>query len=62
MSEACLGYPEHTWLAVGNLSEAEDELVSEYPAMAEIVRAKRLEYIVIGNSISAVWFNRHNHR
>jgi hypothetical protein len=41
-SEAVLGYPYHLWLAVGNLSEAEDEAASEYPDLAARIRSVRL--------------------
>lgn len=41
--EAANGYPLHKWLALANLSEAEDECVSKYPALAHRIRAARLE-------------------
>jgi len=43
LSEAQLGYPVHFYLALGNLSEAEDELVLEYPELANKIRDLRLE-------------------
>jgi hypothetical protein len=43
LSEAELGYPEHFWLALGNLSEAEDEAVAEYPEIAKEIRDLRLD-------------------
>lgn len=45
MSEALKGYPEHAWLAIGHLAEAEDEMLAEYPGMVEIIRSHRLKYI-----------------
>ncbi|HSW49529.1 MAG TPA: hypothetical protein VLH09_05105 [Bryobacteraceae bacterium] len=44
MSEALLGHPDHGWLAVGQLSEAEDEIVVLYPAVAEAIREHRKRY------------------
>ena len=43
LSEAQLGYPMHLYLALGNLSEAEDELVDEYPDLATEIRNLRLD-------------------
>jgi hypothetical protein len=43
LSEAKLGYPEHLYLAIGNLSEAEDECLIEHPELAEQIREIRLE-------------------
>ena len=43
LSEAKLGYPEHLYLAIGNLSEAEDECLIEHPELAERIREIRLE-------------------
>lgn len=39
------GYPEHAWLAVGHMAEAEDELLSEYPEQAQAIRAQRRAYM-----------------
>jgi hypothetical protein len=44
-SEALLGYPEYQWLVVGNLSEAEDECVVEYPELASEIREHRQKYM-----------------
>ena len=43
LSESELGYPMHFWLALANLSEAEDELVSKYPKLAAKIRKLRIE-------------------
>lgn len=43
LSEAKLGYPLHFYLALGNLSEAEDECVRDYPELANEIRDIRLE-------------------
>lgn len=45
MGEALRGYPEHKWLAVGHLSEAEEELVSFDSELVEKMRESRLEYM-----------------
>lgn len=39
--EARKGYPEHYWLALAHLAEAEDELVEKYPGLVEDVRKAR---------------------
>lgn len=38
MSEARLGYPAHAGLAIGNLSEAADESLQDYPALSAEIR------------------------
>ncbi len=38
MNEARLGYPAHAGLAIGNLSEAADEALQEYPALSAEIR------------------------
>lgn len=45
LDESRLGYPDHLWLAIGHLAEAESELLRDHPQLAEQVRAhrKRLE-------------------
>lgn len=43
--EARLGYPEHLWLAVGHLSEAESEIIMDHPELAYRVREERVRYI-----------------
>lgn len=45
MDEALLGYPEHKWLAVGHLAEAESELLERYPDAAHAIREWRVAYI-----------------
>jgi hypothetical protein len=40
--EAVNGYPLHIHLAVGNLSEAEDECASEFPELSHKIRDTRL--------------------
>jgi hypothetical protein len=42
VQEAHQGYPLHLWLAVGHLAEASDELLRDYPGMAEEIRSERL--------------------
>lgn len=42
-AEAKLGYPLHFWLALGNLSEAEDECVRDYPKLARSIREARIK-------------------
>jgi hypothetical protein len=41
LGEAQQGYPDHAELAMFHLAEAGDELVREYPGMAEVVRVHR---------------------
>lgn len=41
--EAPLGYARHAWYAVGELAEAEDEVVAKYPELAKLIRAHRLD-------------------
>ena len=38
MNEARLGYPAHAGLAIGNLSEAADEALQEYPELSAEIR------------------------
>lgn len=43
LCESQLGYPEHLYIALGNLSEAEDEVLIKYPELAQKIREVRLE-------------------
>lgn len=43
LEEAELGYPQHFWLAMANLSEAEAESLTEWPDLSNLVREVRLE-------------------
>ena len=45
LDEAALGYPEHKWLAVGHLAEAEAETLKVWPKLAETIREHRLGVI-----------------
>jgi len=45
MSEVPRGYPEHAWIAIGHMAEAEDELVKDYPEMANQIRDERVKYM-----------------
>lgn len=42
LTEAELGYPAHFWIALGNLSEAEDESIKDYPELSKKIREARL--------------------
>lgn len=42
--EAVFGYPEHRWLAIAHLAEAEAELQDQYLSEAYEVRAHRKAY------------------
>lgn len=42
--EALLGYPMHSWLAIGHLAQAEAETVDLYPQYATVIRIHRLAY------------------
>lgn len=41
LQESLQGYPEHTWLAIGHLAEAEAESQNKFPEFAEKLRAAR---------------------
>lgn len=41
LSESKRGYPDHIWLALGHMAEAEEELVGEYPDHANTIREER---------------------
>lgn len=43
LEETELGYPQHFWLAMANLSEAEAESLTEWPDLAREVREVRLD-------------------
>jgi hypothetical protein len=45
MLEVPQGYPLHGWIAVGHMAEAADEMIDEYPALAERIREERLGYM-----------------
>ena len=45
MREAIMGYAEHAWLAVGQLAQAEAELIQDFPDLAHIIRAERINYL-----------------
>ena len=42
LDEAELGYPEHRWLAVGHLQEAESESLADYPLFSQKIRCLRI--------------------
>lgn len=42
LAEARLGYPDHVWLAMGHLAEAEAEVVGSFPEIATYIRHQRL--------------------
>lgn len=44
MMEAAMGYPLHAWYAMGHMAEASDELVDDYPDMANEIREVRKLY------------------
>ena len=44
MMEARQGYPLHEWFAMGHLAEAGDELVQEWPDVANEIREHRKLY------------------
>lgn len=41
LDESRKGYPEHFWIALGHMAEAEDELISKYPEWANRIRDER---------------------
>ncbi len=44
MVEAKLGYPEHKWLAIGHMAEAETELLQKYRGHSLTIREHRKAY------------------
>ena len=50
LEEAALGYPQHKYLAMGHLAEAESELLDECPEFARNIRTARLS-IVAGEKL-----------
>jgi len=44
MEEAFLGYPLHSYYAIGHLAEAEAELLAEHAPLADSVRILRKAY------------------
>jgi hypothetical protein len=47
--ESRLGYPEHIWLAIGHMAEAESESIQKYPKLAESIRQERIKVIKATN-------------
>lgn len=45
MMEVKKGYPEHAWIAIGHLAEAEDESLKDYPHLTDTIREHRLKYM-----------------
>lgn len=45
MDEAQLGYPEHKWLAIGHMAEAESEALDQQPLIAVRIREERILYM-----------------
>ena len=45
LQESVLGYPEHFWLAIGHLAEAETELTHQWLHLAIMIREHRLALI-----------------
>lgn len=41
MDEAKLDYPFHVWIALANMSEAEDEILAAMPEEARLIRSVR---------------------
>ena len=50
MQEAYAGYPEHRWLAVGHLGEAEAESQSDFPILSVAIRETRCR--MMGQEVS----------
>lgn len=55
LEEVYKGYPDHKWLALGHLAEAEDESLREYPELATKIREARLN-IQDGGDVNLVEF------
>ena len=41
LTESKLGYPSFFWLCIGNMSEAEDELLRDYSELSKMIRNER---------------------
>jgi hypothetical protein len=50
LSEKKKGYPEHFWIAMGHLGEAEDESIKAYPELANQIRDARETLIAGGDA------------
>lgn len=55
LSESKKGYPEHRWIAMGHLAEAEDESMKEHAELANQIRDARLD-IQNGKNVNLVSF------
>lgn len=55
LSESKKGYPEHFWIAMGHLGEAEDESIKAYPELANQIRDAR-ESLIAGENADLVSF------
>ena len=44
MVEAKMGYPEHKWLAIGHMAEAEAEILERDEPTASYIRGLRKQY------------------
>ena len=47
--ETLQGYPIHAWLVIGELNEASNETIKDYPALADRIREERLNYMMSVN-------------
>lgn len=43
--EVLQGYPIHSWIVIGHLNEASDEVIKDYPELADKIREERLNYM-----------------
>lgn len=43
LNESKMGYPAHRWLAIGHLDQAAEEILRDYPIIANTIRNIRLE-------------------
>jgi hypothetical protein len=53
-NEAKLGYPDHKWLAVGELCAGENEVLKEYPALSIITREARIKFMLDNEPIDTL--------
>jgi hypothetical protein len=54
-TESMLGYPEHFWIAIGHLGQAEEESIKDFPELAKMIRKIRREIMDKKNFCNIDW-------
>jgi len=57
LSESTLGYPEHFWIAIGHLGQAEEESIKDFPELAKKIRKIRREIMDKKNFCDIDWIS-----